>query len=176
MKGQNDSLRRQNSEFANGRQSLINEYEDQIRHWRNELEQKNLAFDDMEKQLAHAAGRDMDLLKLKIAEELEAPFQMRLRAMDQKVAAEQKKCSEARRQAESWKLQAAQYQALLQDKVKDAEDKRKAETDSLKRQLRAADDEANKQRAQASVCAGLRATVQELGSKLKIQQSLIAEQ
>merc|ERR1719191_2579800 len=87
------------------------EYQEQATKWRTQLEAKAEEFEEMmQSQGQGGPNRELEMMRLKLAEELEEPFKARVTQLEARLASETRKAQDCRREVEVMKIQAAQQE------------------------------------------------------------------
>lgn len=172
MRAKYQDARRTMLEEAEARVSVEKKHEDLVAQWRQQLEAKAEEFDELQRTLS--VPRDLDMLRMKIQEEMEVPH-------NAKVAELKAQCEEAtKRFNNTWRehtLLKVEFEQFTADQAKEAEsvyEAHKTTVAELKRQLAQAHEAAERPTSDDAVRA-LKRELDASKTRLKHLESELAD-
>jgi len=163
LQDQNESLRAQLRREQEERRQVAQEHQQQINVWRGQLEAKARDFEAMQGKMTQP--RDLDNIKLQLIEEIEQPFHDRVRELEGRLSAEQRKAADAHRQAELLKVQSVHKEEEAKDEIDQVTRRSRQREQSLERQVQSAEAESRRQADVAAAASQLRLQLQEQQAK-----------
>eukprot|EP00811_Abedinium_folium_P002526 NODE_1231_length_2553_cov_3.617477.p1 GENE.NODE_1231_length_2553_cov_3.617477~~NODE_1231_length_2553_cov_3.617477.p1 ORF type:complete len:707 (-),score=296.28 NODE_1231_length_2553_cov_3.617477:216-2336(-) len=163
-------LRREQHEWG----QLEAEQQEQVALWRDQLEAKAHDFEQLQQQLT--APRELDAIRLQLAEEIEEPYMKRVASLEARLAAEQKRAAEARREAELLKLEGNNKEQDLREQLSVQAQMHRLRETALEQQLTELDAEARRHMDEAAAVACDKSLLQDLNAKVVGLQRALREQ
>jgi len=173
LKEQYTAARQDSARHESSKRQLEADFDSQRRLWKQKLDVKIAEFEELQQQVS--PPRDLDMLRLKITEEVEGPFRAQVRQLEAKMAEDAKRTTEAKRHAEVLKIELAQLRKEHQDKVGELEAARRSAEDQWARKVATLKEQLEAKTSSAAEVVQLRGQLAEQVQKARVsQQSLVS--
>merc|ERR1719335_211320 len=173
VKDQLSQARQDAARNESAKRQLEVDFNSQRRQMKQKLDVKIAEFEDLQQQVT--PPRDLDMLRLKITEEVEAPFRAQVRQLEAKMAEDQKRATEAKRHSEVLKIELQQVRKEGADRALEAETARKHEEEQWRRRVSGLEEQLRVQTEVAAEIVVLRGQLLEQTGKARIAQQALAQ-
>merc|ERR1719335_1179077 len=173
VKDQLSQARQDAARNESAKRQLESDFNSQRRQMKQKLDVKIAEFEDLQQQVT--PPRDLDMLRLKITEEVEAPFRAQVRQLEAKMADDQKRATEAKRHAEVLKIELQQVRKEGADRALEAETARKHEEEQWRRKVASLEEQLRVQTEVAAEIVVLRGQLLEQTGRARIAQQALAQ-
>lgn len=113
LQGQNEKLKEHNQKEQDEREELVREHQKQLAQCRSQLDSKARECEDLQRHSASAP--ELHALRLQVADEVQEPYERRLRDLEARLTQEQRRATELQRQVEQERSKAKVAEAELKE-------------------------------------------------------------
>mmetsp|Transcript_127800 Transcript_127800/g.238915 ORF Transcript_127800/g.238915 Transcript_127800/m.238915 type:complete len:710 (+) Transcript_127800:114-2243(+) len=174
MQDQNDKLRHQLRQEQDERHELQDEQQRQVGLWRMQLEAKAKDLEELQTQMS--APRELDTIRMQLAEEIEGPMRQQVTSLEAQLATEKKKASEAQRQVELARVDSTYREQETREQISEQARQHKLREQALQRQVASLEAEVRTQMDAVAAAAHVRVQLHEQETKLTGLQRALQEQ
>lgn len=174
LQDQHQRLRQSYRKLQEEDRQLAAEQQEQITHWKLQLESKAKECEELQQQLM--APREMDAFRLQLAEEVEEPLQQKLRVMEARLSGEQRRVLDLQRQMEASRAKAAHHEVELQDELAETVRGFRHREQDLESKISLLEAEAKKVPGHETTITSLRGQLRELEAKVAGLHRALKEQ
>jgi len=171
LQDQHDRCRQQLRQEQEERQELFHEQNQQVALWRAQLEAKAREFDEL--QARHVPPREVEAMRMTLAEENEQLWVQRERELEQRLGGEARRAMELQRHLEQQRGEFVHREDELHEEAAEQARRMKLREEALERQVSELQSKLHRQAEADSAAARVRATVNDLEVKVtSLQQAL----
>lgn len=174
LQEQHERVRHQLRQEQEERQKLADEQQRQVALWRAQLGAKAQDFEDLQAHLS--APRELDAIRLQLAEEIEEPYRLKVRALEGQLTVEQKKVKDIRRQVELMRIEHDHKDKEHEDQMGEHTRRHKLREQVLERKVGSLEAEVHAQRDAVAAAAHARVQLHEKEANITELQRALQEQ
>eukprot|EP00747_Dinoflagellata_sp_TGD_P106182 gnl/TRDRNA2_/TRDRNA2_169786_c0_seq1.p1 gnl/TRDRNA2_/TRDRNA2_169786_c0~~gnl/TRDRNA2_/TRDRNA2_169786_c0_seq1.p1 ORF type:complete len:839 (-),score=181.25 gnl/TRDRNA2_/TRDRNA2_169786_c0_seq1:40-2523(-) len=174
LQEQHERLRQQLQTEQEERHQLAAEQAQQVSLWRAQLEAKAKEFEELQAQLA--PPRELDAIRLQLAEEIEEPYLQRVRALEGRLGLEQRKAADAKRHVEVQRMENLHREQELADQAHEQAQTHKMKEQELEGKIKNLEAEVRVQMDAVAAAAHARTQMHDLQAKVTGLQRALMEQ
>lgn len=174
LQDQHDQLRHHLRQEQEERHQVVDEHQRQVTLWRMQLDAKAKDLEEVQAQIS--APRELDTIRMQIAEEIEEPYRQREKSLEAQVAAEKRKASEALRQLELQRVDHAHREQEAREHATEQVRQHKLREQALQRQVASLEAEVRTQMDAVAAAAHARVQLNDQETKVVGLQRALQEQ